>query len=92
MTVATTTVRLPPVLDPVAGAARDVTVTGATVQDALADLCVQRPALRGRIFDESGALRPHVLCVHNGRVTRLGEPVALADGDELAIHPAVSGG
>ncbi|MGH8905055.1 MAG: MoaD/ThiS family protein [Egibacteraceae bacterium] len=90
--MATTIVRLPQVLEPAVGAVRQVTVSGVTVQEALADLCAQHPTLRIRLFDEDGRLRRHVLCVHNGRATRLREPEPLADGDELAILPAVSGG
>jgi molybdopterin converting factor small subunit len=90
--VATTTVRLPRVLDAAVGDLREVAVSGTTVQEALADLCVQLPALKVRLFDEAGTLRRHVLCVHNGRATRLTAPQPLADGDELAIVPSVSGG
>jgi molybdopterin converting factor small subunit len=90
--VATTTVCLPRVLEPAVGAVREVTVSGVTVQEALADLCAQYPTLEVHLFDEQGWLRRHVLCVHNGRATRLTEPEPLADGDELAILPAISGG
>ncbi len=90
--MAHTTIRLPRVLDAAVGDVRHVEVSGATVQEALADLCVQHPTLRVRLFDEAGALRRHVLCVHNGRSTRLREPEPLTDGDELAILPAISGG
>lgn len=90
--MATTTVRLPRILEPAVGAVREVTVSGGTVQEALADLCAQHPTLEVRLFDEDGQLRRHVLCVHNGRATRLAEPEPLADGDQLAILPAVSGG
>jgi molybdopterin converting factor small subunit len=90
--VGTTTVRLPGVLQPVVGDRREVMVSGATVREAVEDLCAQLPALRSRILDEEGALRPHVLCVHRGEPTRLTGPQPLADGDDLAIVPAVSGG
>lgn len=90
--MATTTLHLPRVLEPVVGPVRRVTVTGDTVQEALADLCVQLPTLTGRLFDESGTLRRHVMCVHNGTAIRLTQPTPLADGDDLAILPAVSGG
>lgn len=86
------TIRLPRVLDPAVGEVRDVRVEGATVQEALADLCAQHPTLTVRLFDESGRLRRHVVCVHNGRATRLHDAEPLHDGDELAIVPAVSGG
>lgn len=90
--MATTLLHLPRILEPAAGAVREVVVSGVTVQEALADLCTQHPTLQVRLFDEQGRLRRHVLCVHNGRATRLVEPEPLADGDELAILPAVSGG
>ncbi|MGI8575388.1 MAG: MoaD/ThiS family protein [Egibacteraceae bacterium] len=90
--MAHTTIRLPRVLDVAVADVRDVAVRGATVQEALTDLCAQHPALRVRLFDEAGVLRRHVLCVHNGRSTRLAYPEPLADGDELAILPAISGG
>ena len=90
--MATVTCRLPGVLEPAVGAVRDVAVSGATVQEALADLCAQFPSLHVRLFDEAGRLRRHVVCVHNGRATRLAEPEPLADGDQLSILPSVSGG
>lgn len=90
--MATTTVRLPTVLEAAVGSVREVTVVGETVQEALADLCAQHPTLTVRLFDEAGVLRRHVLCVHNGRATRLTSPESLSDGDELVIVPAVSGG
>lgn len=90
--MATTRLQLPRVLEAAVGPVREVTVSGATVQEALADLCAQHPTLSVRLFDEAGALRRHVVCVHNGLAIRLTQPQPLADGDELAILPAVSGG
>jgi sulfur-carrier protein len=90
--VATTTIRLPGVLRPVVGDVREVEVRGATVREAVEDLCAQLPPLRPRIFDEAGRLRPHVLCVHLGEPTRLADDLPLADGDDLAIIPSVAGG
>lgn len=90
--MASTRVRLPGVLRPAVGDVREVVVSGATVQEALEDLCGQHPTLRVRLFDEAGRLRPHVLCVHNGVATRLEAPRPLEDSDDLAIMPAVSGG
>lgn len=90
--MATTTVRLPGVLEPAVGDVRSVKVSGATVQEALFDLCEQHPTLKVRLFDEADRLRQHVMCVHNGRAKRLETPEPLNDGDELLILPSVSGG
>jgi molybdopterin synthase sulfur carrier subunit len=52
------------------------------------------PVLATHVFAETGALRPHVLLLHNDQLTarepRLDAP--LAPGDRLAIVQAVSGG
>ncbi|MDV2482177.1 MoaD/ThiS family protein [Methanoculleus sp. Wushi-C6] len=67
---------------------------GATMAAVLA-------ALRGRagdesdaIFDETGALRAHVILMRNGK--RIGKAdrnaLVLAEGDEIALFPPVAGG
>ena len=54
----------------------------------------QWPVLATHVFTESGDLRPHVLLLHNDRLTRWMErlDVPLAAGDRLTIVQAVSGG
>ena len=46
------------------------------------------------MFEETGAVRPHVLVLHNGKATRWGADLstALSPGDRLQIIQAVSGG
>lgn len=90
---ATITVRLPTVLELAVGSAR-VRVEGSTVRAALDAACAQLPPLRHHIFLESGELRPHVLCLVNGEslLRENALDVPLADGDELLIHQAISGG
>jgi len=93
--VARVTFELPSLLAPLAGGARRVELEAATLAGALDALCARHPALRAHLFDESGDLRPHVLCLHNGANARwLGPPEerALADGDMLRVLQAVSGG
>ena len=89
----TVTLRLPSVLKVAVGADR-IRVEGATVGEALDAACAALPNLRAHILQESGELRPHVLCLLNGRnLLRDGfAGHAVEDGDELLIHQAISGG
>ena len=49
---------------------------------------------RGLFLLESGALRPHVLCILNGESLQRDEVARtrLTEGDEIWIHQAISGG
>lgn len=87
------TVRLPAVLLVVTGTRR-VDVEAATVGEALEELLALHPHLRVHLFEEDGAFRPHVLVFHNDVNVRWrpGLDAAVADGDELTIMQAVSGG
>ena len=70
------------------------TVEGATIGDALAAVFATRPALRGYILDDQGALRRHVAVYINGAPardrTRLSDPVA--GDDAIFVFQALSGG
>jgi len=48
----------------------------------------------GAIFDERGSFRDHVILMRNGKrvETADAEGTPLADGDEIAVFPPVSGG
>jgi molybdopterin synthase sulfur carrier subunit len=74
----------------------EVVVAGApgTVADVLAALFAVHPELRDRLLGETGQLRQHVnLFVGNESVRYTGGlATAVADGAELTILPAVSGG
>lgn len=85
--------RLPSVLK-VAVGADHVVVAGRTVGEALDAACAALPNLRRHLLLADGALRPHVLCLVNGRVLPRDGFAAhdLADGDEILIHQAISGG
>jgi len=69
-------------------------VAGATVGDALAAVFASRPALRGYVLDDQGALRRHVVVYVNGRPVsdrvRLTDPVG--PHDEIHVFQALSGG
>ena len=69
-------------------------VEGATVGAALAVVFASRPALRGYVVDDQGALRRHVAVYVNGRPVhdraRLTDPVG--PHDEIYVFQALSGG
>lgn len=65
--------------------------TGGRVDEALRDLDRRYPGLRFRIVDEQDRVRPHIRIFIGRRETRdLAAP--LAEGDELMIFGALSGG
>jgi len=86
-------VQIPPPLREPAGGRADVPVTGATVKAVLDDLVRQCPALGPKLFAD-GKLRPHVNVLVNDEDVRylddLDTPVA--DGQTVALIPAVAGG
>ena len=88
------TVQLPAVLAQMVEGERVFEVRGETIGEALEDLVSQRPALRVHLFDESGGLRPHVLCFHNDEYARGldGLTWAVAAGDRLTILNSIAGG
>ncbi|MBV8937054.1 MAG: MoaD/ThiS family protein [Alphaproteobacteria bacterium] len=69
-------------------------VDAATVGAALAEVFACRPALRGYVLDDQGALRRHVAVFINGTAVhdrvRLTDPVA--PHDEIYVFQALSGG
>jgi sulfur-carrier protein len=69
-------------------------VDGATVGDALAAVFASRPALRGYVLDDQGAVRRHVAVYINGQPVsdrvRLTDPVGAED--EIFVFQALSGG
>jgi molybdopterin synthase sulfur carrier subunit len=69
-------------------------VEGGTVGAVLAAVFATRPALRGYVLDDQGAVRRHVAIYVNGRPlcdrARLTDPVAPAD--EIYVFQALTGG
>ena len=67
---------------------------GATAAEVLAAVFADRPALRGYVLDDQGALRCHVAIYINGQPVRdrnrLGD--AVAPHDEIYVFQALSGG
>lgn len=69
-------------------------VEAATVGAALAVVFAERPALRGYVLDDQGALRRHVNVYVNGELVRdragLTDPVGLQD--DIYVFQALTGG
>jgi sulfur-carrier protein len=85
------TVRVPsPLRDYTAGAAQ-ISATGTTVSEILADLERQHAGMRFRMIDEQDRIRPHIRIFINQReVQSLAEAVAARD--EIHLICALSGG
>jgi molybdopterin synthase sulfur carrier subunit len=66
----------------------------ATVGEALQALFDAHPALRDRLMGESGRVREHInVFVGGENILHTGAlATRLADGDEVTILPAISGG
>ena len=88
------TIELPSLLTRVVGVPATVEVEAGSLDAALRALIEMHPALGVHLFDETGGLRPHVLCFHNETNTRWlpSTDVAVAAGDTITILQAVSGG
>ena len=69
-------------------------VEGATVGAALAAVFASRPALRGYVLDDQGALRRHVAVYVGGEAVR--DRVRLSDAigpdDDIYVFQALTGG
>jgi molybdopterin synthase sulfur carrier subunit len=88
-------VRIPPILRPEAGNNRQVEAEGATVREVLDNLVATYPALRDRLYDETGGELPQFLNVFiDGSDVRLLEGLDTPVGAEATVIllPAVAGG
>jgi adenylyltransferase/sulfurtransferase len=87
-------VRIPTPLRPYAGGRAEVAASGETVAAVLAALVAESPELRRHLMGDDGRLRSFVNVYLNGEDVRTGRGLdtGLADGDELAIVPAIAGG
>jgi molybdopterin converting factor small subunit len=87
-------VKIPTILRTYTGGTADVTVTGATLNDALADLDAQYPGIGARVLDDEGRLRRFVNVYVNDDDVRFLEDLQTPtpDGTSISIIPAVAGG
>ena len=86
--------RMPPVLRPQVGGARQVEVTGATLREALDDLFTQFPAVRDQIVDAEGQINRFVNVYVSNEDVRLGQGLEtpVPDGSTVIVLPAMAGG
>jgi sulfur-carrier protein len=72
----------------------EVETSGGTLRDALEALFTAHPAIRDRILTERGEIREHVnVFVARSEARSMGGlATSLADGMEISIIPAISGG
>jgi sulfur-carrier protein len=82
--VATTKVRIPPVLRTESGGAREVEASGETVRELMEDLSARLPELGARVY-EDGELQPFV------NVYVDGEDVRTRDGLETPVRAGATG-
>ena len=88
------TVKVPSVLRPNVGGARELDVAGATVGEVLDGLVAQFPALREQLLTEDGELNRFVNVYLNGQDVRYldGRGTPVEDRDEVRLLPAMAGG
>jgi molybdopterin synthase sulfur carrier subunit len=86
-------VRIPPVLRPSTGEAREVEAAGDNVGDVLRSLIELHPATEAQLFT-AGELNRYVNVYLNDEDVRVleGLDTAVGEGDELMILPAMAGG
>lgn len=71
-----------------------VEVTAATVSELLTALEAAHPGMAEKLLDENGAVRRYINLYVNDEDIRFlqGMATPLADGDAIAIVPAIAGG
>ena len=90
----TVEIRIPMILRPHVGGAKQVTATGSTLGELLVDLAGRFPGINGQIVTGDGQLHKFVnVYVNDDDVRYLGKLDApITAGDEVTILPAVAGG
>ena len=88
------TVRIPPALRSLTGGQDQISVTGATLREAIDGLESAHPGIKDRICDDKGQVLRFVnLFIGDEDIRMLdGLDTALKDGDAVSIIPAIAGG
>ncbi len=87
-------VRIPPVLRPSVGGARQVQASGDTLGALLDDLFASYPVVREQILSPEGGLSRFVNVFVNDQDARFlqGLETPVAEGDIIVLLPAMAGG
>ncbi len=87
-------VQLPPILRNLMGGERWLVAEGSSAAAVLADIGKRHPALALHFFDEQGAVRHNIVCIHNGSLVRARDAAAhrIEPGAELILTNALAGG
>jgi sulfur-carrier protein len=88
------TVKLPTVLRPSAGGAREVEIAGGTIGDVVRALVDRHPGLRQQLLSDDGELNRFVNVYLNGQDVRYlsGLETPVGERDEVRLLPAMAGG
>ena len=88
------TIRIPSQLRTQTEGAESVSVDGANVGEALANLVAKFPALKDRIYDENGKVRRYVNIYLGDEDIRFLDNLetALEASSEMSLVPAIAGG
>lgn len=88
------TVRLPGALRDAVGGETKIEASGRTLADVFADIDRRHPGFRARVLDAGGAIRSYVN-VYVGDTDARGSgglDMAVPDGSEVMVIPAMAGG
>ena len=88
------TVKLPTVLRPSAGGAREIEIEGATIGEVVTSLVERHPTLKQQLLTEEGDLNRFVNVYVNGQDVRYlaGLETPVGERDEIRLLPAMAGG
>ena len=88
------TIKIPPVLRPSVGGAKEVEASGVNVGEVLRGLADQHPATESQLFAEGGELNRYVNVYLNDEDVRVldGLETTVGDSDTVVILPAMAGG
>jgi molybdopterin converting factor small subunit len=88
------TIKIPPVLRPSVGGAKEVQAGGENVGAVLRELAQAHPATESQLFSADGQLNRYVNVYLNDEDVRVldGLDTAVGESDTLVILPAMAGG